>query len=31
VSERPPTLHERIERRLGIDARLFYGLLVPVR
>lgn len=27
--EEPPTLHDRMEKALGIDARLFYGLFVP--
>jgi 1,4-dihydroxy-2-naphthoate octaprenyltransferase len=25
----PRTLHERLEDRIGVDVRLFYGLLVP--
>ena len=25
----PPTLHERLEASIGVDVRLFYGLLVP--
>jgi Flp pilus assembly protein TadB len=25
----PETLHERLERSIGVDVRLFYGLLVP--
>ena len=29
MTEQPPTLNERVERLLGIDARLFYGLFVP--
>ena len=29
MTDAPPTLNERVERLLGIDARLFYGLFVP--
>jgi Flp pilus assembly protein TadB len=25
----PKTLHERLESRIGVDVRLFYGLLIP--
>ena len=25
----PTTLHERLEAKIGVDVRLFYGLLVP--